>query len=40
MQEKNTIRILIAEDGPVSRRPLEAKLTKWGYDVVITCDGN
>jgi two-component system cell cycle response regulator len=34
------MRILIAEDDPVSRRVLEAKLAKWGYDVVVTCDGN
>jgi two-component system cell cycle response regulator len=33
------MRILIAEDDPVSRRLLEAKLVKWGYDVVVTCDG-
>jgi two-component system cell cycle response regulator len=34
------MRILIAEDDPVSRRLLEAKLIKWGYDVVVTCDGD
>jgi diguanylate cyclase (GGDEF)-like protein len=34
------MRILIAEDDPVSRRLLEAKLVKWGYDVVVTCDGD
>lgn len=34
------MRILIAEDEPVSRRLLEAKLVKWGYDVVVTCDGD
>ena len=34
------MRILIAEDDAVSRRLLEAKLVKWGYDVVVTCDGN
>lgn len=34
------MRILIAEDDPVSRRLLEAKLVKWGYDVIVTCDGN
>lgn len=33
------MKILIAEDDPVSRRLLEAFLSKWGYDVVITCDG-
>jgi diguanylate cyclase (GGDEF)-like protein len=33
------MRILIAEDDPVSRRLLEAKLVKWGYEVVVTGDG-
>jgi two-component system cell cycle response regulator len=34
------MRILIAEDDPVSRRLLEAKLVNWGYEVVVTRDGN
>jgi two-component system cell cycle response regulator len=34
------MRILIAEDDPVSRRLLEAKLVKWGYEVIVTKDGN
>jgi diguanylate cyclase (GGDEF)-like protein len=34
------MRILIAEDDAVSRRLLEAKLIKWGYEVVVTCDGD
>jgi len=34
------VRILIAEDDAVSRKILEAKLAKWGYSVVATCDGN
>lgn len=33
------MRILIAEDGPVSRRVLEAALIKWGHEVVIACNG-
>lgn len=33
------MRILIAEDDPISRRVLEATLAKWGYDVIVTCDG-
>lgn len=33
------MRILIAEDDPVSRRILEAQLTKWGYEVVCASDG-
>ncbi len=32
--------ILIAEDDPVSRRILERTLIKWGYDVLVTEDGN
>ncbi len=34
------MRILIAEDDVTSRRMLEAMLVKWGYEVVIACDGN
>ena len=34
------MRILIAEDDPVSRRILEATLTKWGYEVVVTTNGS
>ncbi|MGH9376652.1 MAG: GGDEF domain-containing protein [Terriglobia bacterium] len=33
------MRILIAEDDPVSRRILEAHLTKWGYEIIIARDG-
>jgi len=33
------VKILIAEDDPVSRRLLEAFLGKWGYDIIVTCDG-
>jgi diguanylate cyclase (GGDEF)-like protein len=33
------VRILIAEDDPVSRRALEATLLKWGYEVVTCSDG-
>ncbi|HVM62628.1 MAG TPA: response regulator [Verrucomicrobiae bacterium] len=33
------MRILIAEDDVVSRRLVEATLTKWGYGVVVTTDG-
>jgi len=32
-------RVLIAEDDPVSRRLLEAILTKWDYDVTVVADG-
>lgn len=33
------MRVLIAEDDPISRRLLEATLTRWGYGVVVTADG-
>lgn len=33
------MKILIAEDDPVSRRLLEVTLTKWGYEVVACADG-
>ncbi|MGH9326984.1 MAG: GGDEF domain-containing protein [Terriglobia bacterium] len=33
------MRILIAEDDPVSSRILEAYLTKWGYEIVVTHNG-
>jgi len=33
------MRILIAEDDPISRRLLEATLRKWGYDLVVCTDG-
>lgn len=34
------MRVLIAEDDPISRRVLESTLGKWGYDVAVTCDGS
>jgi diguanylate cyclase (GGDEF)-like protein len=34
------MRILIADDSIVSRHLLEATLRKWGYEVVVACDGN
>ena len=33
------MKILIAEDESMSRRLLESALIKWGYEVVVTCDG-
>lgn len=33
------MKVLIAEDGRVSRKLLETTLSKWGYVVVSTCDG-
>jgi len=34
------MKILIAEDDPVSRVFLEVSLVKWGYEVFSACDGN
>ncbi|MFC1975187.1 response regulator transcription factor [Chloroflexota bacterium] len=34
------MKILIAEDDPVSRRMLQATLIKWDYEVVVTSDGH
>jgi diguanylate cyclase (GGDEF)-like protein len=34
------VKVLIAEDDVVSRRLLEATLIRWGYEVVVTRDGN
>ncbi len=34
------MKILIAEDDPVSRCILEELLAKWGYEVVVACDGH
>jgi phosphoserine phosphatase RsbU/P len=34
------MRILIADDDPVLRRLLEMILLKWGYEVIVTHDGN
>jgi two-component system, sensor histidine kinase and response regulator len=33
------MRILIAEDDPISRKVLESTLSKWGYEVTVTKDG-
>ena len=33
------MKVLIAEDDSISRRLLQAALVKWGYDVVVTTDG-
>lgn len=33
------MRVLIAEDDPVSRRVLQAHLARWNYEVVVTRDG-
>jgi two-component system cell cycle response regulator len=33
------MRVLIADDDMISRRLLEATLTRWGYEVVVTHDG-
>lgn len=33
------MRVLIADDNLVTRKALEAALTKWGHDVVVAIDG-
>ncbi len=33
------MRVLIAEDEPVSRRIIQSLLTKWDYEVVVSADG-
>ena len=33
------MRVLIAEDDPISRRVLQSTLLKWGYEVDVACDG-
>jgi DNA-binding response OmpR family regulator len=33
------MKVLIAEDDPVSRRVLEGALTRWGHEVVVSGDG-
>ncbi len=37
--DERSPKVLIAEDDFVSRRALEATLTKWGYETVVTGDG-
>jgi len=34
------MKILVAEDDPVSRCILDVTLTKWGFEVITTCDGH
>jgi DNA-binding response OmpR family regulator len=33
------MKVIIAEDDPISRRMLEAFLVKWGYEVVVATQG-
>jgi sigma-B regulation protein RsbU (phosphoserine phosphatase) len=33
------MKLLVAEDEPVSRHVLQSILVKWGYEVVVACDG-
>ncbi len=34
------LKLLVADDDPVTREIIERLLTKWGYDVSLACDGN
>ena len=34
------MQVLVAEDDPISQRVLSATLEKWGYEVIVTRDGN
>lgn len=36
---RGSVKILIADDSVVSRHLLEATLRKWGYEVIVACDG-
>jgi two-component system, cell cycle response regulator len=38
-QCENRVKVLIADDSVVSRHLLEATLRKWGYEVLVACDG-
>jgi len=38
--ETQPLKVLIADDSPISRRLLEVALRKWGYDVVVARDGD
>jgi putative nucleotidyltransferase with HDIG domain len=40
MDKDTSSRVLIAEDDETSRLVLEKSLDKWGYEVVVACDGN
>ena len=33
------MKVLIADDEPVSRRVLEAALSAWGYETLVVADG-
>jgi two-component system, cell cycle response regulator len=33
------MRVLVADDDVVTRRLLESSLRRWGYDVIVACDG-
>jgi diguanylate cyclase (GGDEF)-like protein len=38
-REPETMRVLVADDDPITRRLLEASLTRWGYDVEVARNG-
>ncbi len=37
--EEDTVRVLIAEDDPVTLRLVQTQLTKWGYEVIACANG-
>lgn len=39
LSAEDNVQILIADDSLVSRHLLDATLRKWGYEVVVACDG-
>ena len=38
--KERDMKVLIADDDPVSLCLLKTMLTKWGYEIVVACDGN
>jgi diguanylate cyclase (GGDEF)-like protein len=40
LEPSGSIRVLVAEDDPVSRHRLHAALSRWGYDVTSVVDGH
>lgn len=34
------MKILVADNSPVFRDVVQRRLARWGYDVIVACDGN